>query len=174
MVATYDQAPAMSAEAVTDTVCAAINEGIYSLIVVNYANPDMVGHTGNLEAAIQAIETVDNTLGHLLQCASNKGGTVLITADHGNAEYMSDEKGNPWTAHTTNPVPLIVIEGEGRKIPGHGGQVQLRDGGKLADLAPTILDILQLPKPVEMTGQTLIEPCTVEIKPNRTPVRITR
>jgi len=174
MVATYDQAPAMSAEAVTDTVCAAINEGIYSLIVVNYANPDMVGHTGNLEAAIQAIKTVDNTLGHLLQCASNKGGTVLITADHGNAEYMSDEKGNPWTAHTTNPVPFIVIEGEGRKIPGHGGQVQLRDGGKLADLAPTILDILQLPKPVEMTGQTLIEPCTVEMKPNRTPVRITR
>jgi 2,3-bisphosphoglycerate-independent phosphoglycerate mutase len=174
MVATYDQAPAMSAEAVTDSVCAAIDKGIYALIVVNYANPDMVGHTGNLEAAIQAIETVDRTLGRLLQSAGKQGGTVLITADHGNAEYMSDEEGHPWTAHTTNPVPFIVIEGEGRKIPGHGGQVQLRDGGKLADLAPTILDILQLPKPVEMTGQTLIEPCTVDMKPNRTPVRITR
>ncbi|BFM40064.1 2,3-bisphosphoglycerate-independent phosphoglycerate mutase [Synechocystis sp. LKSZ1] len=174
MVATYDLAPQMSAEAVTDVVCQAIAKGIYSLIVVNYANPDMVGHTGNLTAAIEAIETVDIAIGRLLQSASRQGGTVLITADHGNAEYMSDEAGNPWTAHTTNPVPFIVVEGEGRKIPGHGGQVQLRENGRLADVAPTILDILKLPKPVEMTGTSLIEPCLVEMKPNRTPVNLAR
>ncbi|MEB3160458.1 MAG: 2,3-bisphosphoglycerate-independent phosphoglycerate mutase, partial [Synechocystis sp.] len=143
MVATYDKAPKMSAKAVTDTVCQAIAKGIYSLVVVNYANPDMVGHTGNLEAAITAIEAVDSSLGRLLESASKMGGTVMITADHGNAEYMSDEEGNPWTAHTTNPVPFILVEGEGRKIPGHGGEVTLREGGRLADIAPTILDILQ-------------------------------
>ncbi|ACK66284.1 phosphoglycerate mutase, 2,3-bisphosphoglycerate-independent [Rippkaea orientalis PCC 8801] len=174
MVATYDQAPAMSAETVTDTACNAIEKGIYSLVVINYANPDMVGHTGNLEAAIQAIETVDNCLGRLLTSISKMGGTVLITADHGNAELMVDENGNPWTAHSTNPVPLIIVEGEGRKIPGHGGAVDLADNGRLADIAPTILEILQLPKPEEMTGRSLIEPIHLEIKQNRTPVRISR
>ncbi|MGB5592597.1 MAG: 2,3-bisphosphoglycerate-independent phosphoglycerate mutase [Crocosphaera sp.] len=174
MVATYDQSPAMSADPVTDTACRAVEKGIYSLIVINYANPDMVGHTGNTEAAIQAIETVDNCLGRLLSSISQMGGTVLITADHGNAETMKDENGNPWTAHTTNPVPLIVVEGEQRKIPGHGGLVELRDDGKLADIAPTILQILQLPQPAEMTGRSLIEPVEVEIRANRTPVRIAR
>ncbi|MEB3249526.1 MAG: 2,3-bisphosphoglycerate-independent phosphoglycerate mutase [Merismopediaceae bacterium] len=173
-VATYDLAPAMSAPAVTDTVCAAIAKGIYSFMVVNYANPDMVGHTGNLEAAEEAIATVDHCLGRLLESASQQGGTVLITADHGNAEYMSDEEGNPWTAHTTNPVPLILVEGEGRKIPGHGAEVQLREGGRLADIAPTILDILQLPTPPEMTGESLIAPSNVEVRENRTPVRLGR
>jgi 2,3-bisphosphoglycerate-independent phosphoglycerate mutase len=172
MVSTYDHAPAMSAEAVTDTACAAIAKGIYSLVVMNYANPDMVGHTGNLEAAIQAIETVDRCLGRLLESISKVGGTALITADHGNAEYMSDGEGNPWTAHTTNPVPLILVEGEGRKIPGYGTQVKLREDGRLCDLAPTILQILQLPQPEEMTGRSLIQPLEFEVKSSRTPLRI--
>jgi 2,3-bisphosphoglycerate-independent phosphoglycerate mutase len=172
MVSTYDRAPAMSAEAVTDTACAAIAKGIYSLVVMNYANPDMVGHTGNLEAAIQAIETVDRCLGRLLESISKVGGTALITADHGNAEYMSDGEGNPWTAHTTNPVPLILVEGEGRKIPGYGTQVKLREDGRLCDLAPTILQILQLPQPEEMTGRSLIQPLEFEVKSSRTPLRI--
>lgn len=174
MVATYDQAPAMSAEAVTDTACKAIAKGIYSLIVMNYANPDMVGHTGKLDSAIQAIETVDHCLGRLLNSINQQGGTALITADHGNAEYMSDEEGNPWTAHTTNPVPLILVEGEGRKISGHGADVKLREDGRLADIAPTILQILNLPQPAEMTGRSLIESAPFEIKANRTPVRIAR
>jgi 2,3-bisphosphoglycerate-independent phosphoglycerate mutase len=160
MVATYDRAPAMSAEAVTDVACNAIEKGIYSLIVMNYANPDMVGHTGNMEAAIKAIETVDQCLGRLLESIGKARGTVLITADHGNAEYMADEEGNPWTAHTTNPVPFILVEGEKRKIVGHGGEVKLRENGCLADIAPTILEILQLPQPVEMKGKSLIEPIT--------------
>lgn len=174
MVSTYDKAPQMSADAVTDTVCQAMEKGIYSMVVVNYANPDMVGHTGKLKEAIQAIETVDRNLGRLLATASKMGGTVLITADHGNAEYMSDEAGNPWTAHTTNPVPFILVEGEGRKIPGHGAEVKLREGGRLADVAPTILDILQLPIPSEMTGKSLIDQPLVELRPNRTPVNLSR
>ena len=132
----------------------------------------MVGHTGKLEPAIKAIETVDRCLGQLLQSASKVSGTVLITADHGNAEYMRDEAGNPWTAHTTNPVPLILIEGEGCKIPGRGGAVTLRERGRLADIAPTLLEILQLPQPPEMTGRSLLEPAAIAIKPNRTPVRL--
>jgi 2,3-bisphosphoglycerate-independent phosphoglycerate mutase len=100
------------------------------------------------------------------------GGTVIITADHGNAEYMSDEEGNPWTAHTTNPVPLILVEGEGRKIPGHGASVSLRDDGRLADIAPTILQILQLPQPEEMTGRSLIKPVEFEVVPERTPLGV--
>lgn len=172
MVATYDRAPAMSAEEVTESVCEAVAEGVYSLIVVNYANPDMVGHTGNLDAAIEAIETVDRCLGKLIETIGKAGGTTLITADHGNAEYMKDENGNPWTAHTTNPVPFILLEGEKRKIPGHGTEVKLRDDGRLADVAPTILEILNLPQPKEMTGISLIQPAGFEVKPNRTPIRI--
>ena len=172
MVATYDRAPAMSAKAVTDAVCDAVQQQVYSLIVVNYANPDMVGHTGNIEAAIEAIQTVDNCLGRLLETIIKVGGTTLITADHGNAEYMRDEAGNPWTAHTTNPVPFILIEGEKRKIPGHGTEVVLRDDGRLADVAPTILEILNIPQPEEMTGVSLIKPVGFEVKANRTPIRI--
>jgi 2,3-bisphosphoglycerate-independent phosphoglycerate mutase len=172
MVTTYDKAPAMSAEEVTDKVCVAIAKGIYSLIVINYANPDMVGHTGNMKAAIQAVETVDRCLGRLLASVNLMGGTVLITADHGNAELMWDEDGQPWTAHTTNPVPFIIIEGEGRKIPGHGGNVPLRENGCLADIAPTILEILQLPKPQEMTGRSLIQPTECDFKTSRTPLKI--
>lgn len=174
MVATYDRAPAMSADAVTEAVCQAINKGVYSLIIVNYANPDMVGHTGNLEAAIEAIETVDKCLGKVIETVNQAGGTILITADHGNAEYMRDANGNPWTAHTTNPVPFILIEGEKRKIIGHGTEVPLRTGGCLADIAPTILEILQIPQPQEMTGKSLIEPAAYQAKPNRTPIEISR
>ena len=174
MVATYDSAPQMSAQAVTDVVCNAVKKGIYSLIIVNYANPDMVGHTGNIDAAIEAIETVDRCLGEVIETVNQAGGTLLITADHGNAEYMRDADGNPWTAHTTNPVPFILVEGEGRKIIGHGTDVPLRTDGCLADIAPTILEILQIPQPEEMTGKSLIEPAVYQAKPNRTPIQISR
>jgi 2,3-bisphosphoglycerate-independent phosphoglycerate mutase len=162
----------MSAEAVTDALVSAIQKEVYSLVVVNYANPDMVGHTGQMSAAIEAIEAVDRCLGRVLTAVSKVGGTVLITADHGNAEYMFDEQGNPWTAHTTNRVPFIVVEGERRKIVGHGGDVQLREDGCLADIAPTILQFLGLPQPVEMTGKSLIVPAAYEAKRNRTPVTV--
>lgn len=172
MVSTYDKAPAMSALELTDVACKAIEKGIYSMIIMNYANPDMVGHTGKLEAAKEAIETVDSCLGRLIKQINQAGGTAIITADHGNAEYMADEKGNPWTAHTTNLVPFIIIEGEKRKIPGHGANVQLRDNGKLADVAPTILDILQIRQPEEMTGVSLIQKQAYEVKTPRTPVSV--
>lgn len=172
MVSTYDKAPAMSAVELTQIASEAISKGIYSFVVLNYANPDMVGHTGMLDKAIEAIETVDTCLGKLLASVNQVSGTVIITADHGNAEYMSDEENNPWTAHTTNQVPFILIEGEKRKIPGHGGEVELRENGKLADIAPTILEILQLPKPPEMTGQSLISKAEYDVKISRTPVSI--
>lgn len=172
MVATYDRAPEMSAQEVTDVVIAAIEKQMYSLVVINYANPDMVGHTGNLEACVQAVETVDRCVGRLIESINKAGGTALITADHGNAEYMHDEAGNPWTAHTTNPVPFILVEGEGLKIPGHGTEVALRHDGRLADIAPTILEILKLPQPPEMTGRSLVESVGFEVRPNRTPIRV--
>lgn len=174
MVATYDRAPTMSAEKVTTGAIAAIHKRIYSLIVLNYANPDMVGHTGKIEPTVQALETVDRSLGQLLESISQVGGTAIIIADHGNAELMWDDQGNPWTAHTTNPVPFILVEGEGLKIPGHGTEVPLRTDGCLADIAPTILEILKLPQPPEMTGRSMILPADVEFKPNRTPVRVAR
>ncbi|BDM81452.1 2,3-bisphosphoglycerate-independent phosphoglycerate mutase [Acaryochloris marina] len=174
MVSTYDQDPPMSAAKVTEEAIAALDKRIYSLMVINYANTDMVGHTGMIDATIQAVETVDGCLGKLLNQVINVGGTLLITADHGNAERMWDETGNPWTAHTTNPVPFILVEGEGRKIPAHGTDVQLRADGRLADIAPTILDILQLPKPEEMTGSTLIQVAGFEVRQNKSPVRIHR
>ncbi|HTL87813.1 MAG TPA: 2,3-bisphosphoglycerate-independent phosphoglycerate mutase [Leptolyngbya sp.] len=174
MVLTYDKKPAMSAEQVTQGAIAALDKRIYSMIVINYANPDMVGHTGQIEATIDALETVDRCLGRLLEAIIRAGGTALITADHGNAEQMEDENHNPWTAHTTNPVPFILVEGEGLKIPGHGTDVTLRDDGRLADVAPTILDILQLPIPEEMTGRSLIQKAEFDVRANRTPVKIAR
>ena len=172
MVATYDRAPVMSATEVTDVAIAAIQKQIYSLVVINYANPDMVGHTGNLGATVEAIKTVDRNVGRLLESISQAGGTAIIIADHGNAEYMHDEQGNPWTAHTTNPVPFILVEGEKLKIPGYGTDVPLREDGCLADVAPTILQILQIPQPPEMTGRSMLVPIAAAGKlPNhRTPV----
>ncbi len=171
-VATYDLEPEMSALEVTQTARSAIEKGIYSFIVINYANPDMVGHTGIMDATITAIETVDHCLGHLLESINKAGGTAIIIADHGNAELMWDEGGNPWTAHTTNPVPFILVEGEGRKIPGHGADVPLRNDGCLADIAPTILEILKIPQPPEMTGRSMIDKAEFDVRPNRTPVRL--
>jgi 2,3-bisphosphoglycerate-independent phosphoglycerate mutase len=172
MVATYDEAPQMSAVEVTDGVVAALEKGIYAFVVVNYANPDMVGHTGMMDATVVAIETVDKCLGRLLAGVTKAGGTAIIIADHGNAEQMFDEDGNPWTAHTTNPVPFILVEGEGRKIPGHGTDVPLRPDGCLADIAPTILELLRLPQPIEMTGRSMIRSADFEVRANRTPVRV--
>lgn len=173
-VATYDQAPAMSAKAVTDAAIKALKERQYSLFVINYANPDMVGHTGNMPATVEALQAVDESIGRLLEAIISVGGTTIITADHGNAEQMWDDQGKPWTAHTTNLVPLILVEGEGRKIPGHGTDIHLRSDGCLADIAPTILEILKIEQPTEMTGQSLISTADYEMRANRTPVRIGR
>ncbi|MBE9138262.1 2,3-bisphosphoglycerate-independent phosphoglycerate mutase [Nodosilinea sp. LEGE 07088] len=172
MVATYDKAPAMSAEAVTDTAVAAVEKGIYSLVVINYANPDMVGHTGRMDATIEALQAVDKNLGHLIDSIGKAGGTAIIIADHGNAELMWDENHKPWTAHTTNPVPFILVEGERLKVPAYGGDVNLREDGRLSDIAPTILQILGLPQPQEMTGRSMFLPADVEIRRNRTPVKL--
>ena len=157
-VATYDLSPAMSADQLTDSCIEAIESGAYSLIVINYANPDMVGHTGVMDAAIDAIQTVDLCVGKLLDAVGRQGGTMLITADHGNAELMQGPDGQAWTAHTTNPVPVILIEGEKRKIVGYGNDINLRSDGGLADIAPTLLQVLNLPQPSAMTGNSLIEP----------------
>lgn len=172
MVATYDKDPEMSAKKVTDAGIRACNRREYSLIVMNYANPDMVGHTGKMDATITALEEVDRELGRLLAVIGQVGGTALIIADHGNAEYMHDEQGRPWTAHTTNPVPFILVEGEGLKILGHGGEVALRESGCLADVAPTILQILGLPIPDDMTGKSMILQASADYKPSRSPVKV--
>lgn len=172
MVATYDKEPKMSANKVTDVAIRACNKRAYSLIVINYANPDMVGHTGKMDATIAALQEVDRELGRLIAAIGRVGGTALVIADHGNAEYMHDEQGKPWTAHTTNPVPFILVEGEGLKIPGHGTDVELREGGCLADVAPTILQILRLPIPKEMNGVSMILEPAAEYKPSRSPVKV--
>ena len=168
-VATYDQSPAMSAEQLTDSCIAAINKGIYSLVVINYANPDMVGHTGQMEATTAAIATVDHCVGRLLEATGRMGGTMLITADHGNAEVMQGADGRPWTAHTTNPVPVILVEGEKRKLPGLANDIHLREHGGLADIAPTVLEILGLDKPDKMSGESLIQAAGVGQSPARIP-----
>ena len=146
-VATYDLQPEMSAGEVTEHLVAAIGEG-YDLIVVNYANPDMVGHTGDLDAAIAACEAVDQGLAQVLDALGEAGGAMIVAADHGNCETMVDPvTGGPHTAHTVNPVPVALVGGP--------AGVSLRDG-RLADLAPTLLDLMDLDKPPEMTGESLI------------------
>jgi 2,3-bisphosphoglycerate-independent phosphoglycerate mutase len=148
-VATYDQQPEMSAPEVTDKVVEAIRTRRFDVIVLNYANTDMVGHTGRLDAAVKAVETVDSCLGRLSEAVEQAGGTLVITADHGNAEMMRDpDTGEPHTAHTLNPVPFIVFN-----PPGTIGDLE---DGRLADVAPTLLDILGLEKPAAMTGHSLI------------------
>jgi 2,3-bisphosphoglycerate-independent phosphoglycerate mutase len=146
-VATYDLQPEMSAPELTDKAVSAIGSGKYDLIVLNYANPDMVGHTGKLEAAIKAVETVDAGMGRIVDAIRKAGGALLVTADHGNCELMRDpETGGPHTAHTTNPVPVVLVGGD---------DVSLAEG-RLADIAPTLLALMELPKPPEMTGTSLL------------------
>lgn len=147
-VATYDLKPEMSAYEVTDEVIKQIDSGKYDLIILNYANDDMVGHTGVMEAAVKAVETVDECVGKVTEKILSEGGQLLVTADHGNAETMLDDDNNVVTAHSTNPVPLIEI----RKDP-----VGLKDGGALSDIAPTLLDMMEHDIPAEMTGKSLLD-----------------
>ena len=147
-VETYDMKPEMSAGEVTENVLNAIHSRKYDAIILNFANPDMVGHTGNIEAVIKALETLDIYVNQIVEAIEQEGGNLLITADHGNCEQMVDYKtGEPHTAHTTNPVPLVLI---GRD------DVKLKEG-RLADLAPTMLELMKIEKPKEMTGESLIE-----------------
>jgi 2,3-bisphosphoglycerate-independent phosphoglycerate mutase len=147
-VATYDLQPEMSAPELTDKAVAAIDSGKYDLIVLNYANPDMVGHTGSLPAAIKAVETVDTGLGRIADAIQKSGGALLVTADHGNCEMMRDPvTGGPHTSHTTNPVPLLLVGARNRALVKEG---------RLADIAPTLLELMELPKPKEMTGHSLL------------------
>ena len=146
-VATFDMKPEMSAPEVCDAVCKAIDEDKYDVIILNYANCDMVGHTGVMDAAIKAVETVDACVGKMVDKLLEKGGKAIITADHGNADCLIDPETNDvFTAHTTNPVPMIVIG---------AGDVKVKDG-KLCDLCPTMLDMMGIDKPDEMTGESLI------------------
>jgi 2,3-bisphosphoglycerate-independent phosphoglycerate mutase len=156
-VATYDMQPEMSAFEVTAQLVAAIKSERFDFIAVNYANPDMVGHTGDLNAAIKAVEAVDKCLGELMQAIDGAGGVMLVTADHGNVEMMRDEKGNPHTQHTVNLVPFVVYGTSGSRVEGLGFRgVKLRDGGALCDIAPTILQLMHLAQPTAMTGENLI------------------
>ena len=145
-VATYDLQPEMSAYLVTDALVSKIKSGIYDVIILNFANCDMVGHTGIFDAAKAAVEAVDTCVGRVTDAIAEMGGVALITADHGNAEKMLDDDGSPFTAHTTNLVPFCVV----------GHPCTLREHGKLADIAPTMLKILGLPQPAEMTGESII------------------
>lgn len=148
-VATYDLQPEMSVYEVTDKLIAQILSKKYDVIIANFANPDMVGHTGSLDAAIAAIEAVDASVGKVIEAIKEVGGNAIITADHGNAEQMEDyENHSPFTAHTTNPVPVILIN--------YKSGVTLGNHGKLADLIPTILEMMDIPKPPEMTGKSLL------------------
>ena len=148
-VATYDLKPEMSAYEVADRVEAEVKRGVYDLIILNFANMDMVGHTGILEAAIKGVEAVDECVGRVVRAVTGAGGQILLTADHGNSEEEVTESGEPMTAHTTNPVRLIFIR-EGN------GAYKLEGGGKLSDLAPTLLEIMGLPQPPQMTGHSLL------------------
>ena len=146
-VPTFDLQPEMSAYPVCDAVCEQIRSGKYDAVILNFANCDMVGHTGIFDAAVKAVEAVDECVGKVVAAATEMSGAVLITADHGNADCMVGEDGNPFTPHTTNPVPFCVV----------GYDCELREGGRLADIAPTMLKILDLPQPAEMTGESIIK-----------------
>ena len=146
-VATYDLQPEMSAYEVTEKLVPAIKSGKYDMIILNFANCDMVGHTGVFEAAVKAVEAVDDCVGQVVDAIREMDGVALITADHGNADRMIDDDGSPFTAHTTNPVPFCVV----------GYECELREGGRLADIAPTMLQIMGLEQPTEMDGKSLIK-----------------
>ncbi len=148
-VATYDQKPEMSAYLVTEELLRKLDEDRFDVVILNFANCDMVGHTGIIPAAVKAVEAVDSCVGRVIARVREKGGAALITADHGNADQMRDEDGSPFTAHTTNPVWLILVD-DSRK------GARLREGGRLADIAPTMLEMLGLPKPAEMGGESLL------------------
>lgn len=149
-VGTYDMKPEMSAVEVTDKLVDAVNSGKFDLIVVNYANTDMVGHTGSYDAAVKAVETIDGCLERLVNAVENARGSILITADHGNSEQMKDDKtGQPHTSHTTNPVPLIMA--------GYGADKYKLKNGRLCDIAPTILNIMGIGQPEDMTGEVLFK-----------------
>jgi 2,3-bisphosphoglycerate-independent phosphoglycerate mutase len=148
-VATYDKQPEMNAPELTEKLVEAIKSGTYDAIICNYANPDMVGHTGNMEATVKAIEALDKCLGEVVAASNEVGGELLITADHGNAEMMQNpETGQPHTAHTMNPVPLIYL----------GRNAEMAEVGALCDVAPTMLKLMDLPQPEEMNGRTLVTP----------------
>ncbi|WP_040196999.1 2,3-bisphosphoglycerate-independent phosphoglycerate mutase [Candidatus Soleaferrea massiliensis] len=146
-VATYDLQPEMSAFEVKDEVLRRLDSGRYDVIILNFANCDMVGHTGVFEAAVKAVEAVDTCVGEIVDKVLSMGGVALITADHGNADKMYEPDGSPFTAHTTNPVPFVVV----------GKDCKLREGGRLADIAPTMLDVLGIPQPAQMTGKSIIQ-----------------
>ncbi|MBE6810961.1 MAG: 2,3-bisphosphoglycerate-independent phosphoglycerate mutase [Ruminococcaceae bacterium] len=146
-VPTFDLQPEMSAYPVCDAVCDKIRSGNYDAVILNFANCDMVGHTGIFDAAVAAVEAVDTCVGKVVEATREMGGAVIITADHGNADCMVGEDGNPFTPHTTNPVPFCVV----------GYDCELREGGRLADIAPSMLKILGLPQPAEMTGESIIK-----------------
>ncbi len=145
-VATYDLKPEMSANEVTDEVIKRIDSNLYDVIILNFANCDMVGHTGDFDAAVKAVKTVNECVGRVADAVSAAGGVMLLTADHGNADQMTEQDGSPFTAHTTNPVPLAIT----------GYDCTLKSGGSLADLAPTMLEIMGIDQPAEMTGKSLI------------------
>jgi 2,3-bisphosphoglycerate-independent phosphoglycerate mutase len=149
-VRTYDLKPEMSAYEVCQVVLERLETGQYDVVIVNFANPDMVGHTGVLEAAVKAAEAVDECLGKILEKTRSLGGAAIVTADHGNFERMWDTANNmPHTAHTIGDVPLIVYDEKNRHRA-------MREGGRLADVLPTLLEIMELPKPEEMTGESLL------------------
>lgn len=152
-VDTYDLKPEMSAHQVTESIINAIDKNIYKLIVVNYANPDMIGHTGNLEATIKSIEVIDKCMSELLNKIEQAYGTIIITADHGNADYMIDKNNKPCKSHSTNLVPFIIINNKNKP---RSTSLKLRPRGNLSDIAPTILDILEINTPKEMNGKSLI------------------
>lgn len=147
-VATYDLQPEMSAYKVSEKLNEAVRSGKYDVVIVNFANCDMVGHTGVFDAAVDAVEAVDKCVGSLYDAVMENGGTLFVTADHGNADQMKEEDGSPFTAHTTNKVPFIAV---------NCGDVELREGGKLSDIVPTMLKVMNLPQPEEMTGTSIIK-----------------
>ena len=147
-VATYDLQPEMSAYLVSEKLNEAVRSGKYDVVIINFANCDMVGHTGVFDAAVKAVEAVDECVGSLYEAVLENGGTLFVTADHGNADQMKEEDGSPFTAHTTNKVPFIAI---------NCGDVELREGGRLCDIVPTMLKVMNLPQPAEMTGESIIK-----------------